>query len=212
MKTKKIALFTSKGLIGQNIVKEALSRGHRITVIMADIKGAGFDFPGITLIKGDVNKSEDVFRNAKDHDLVIYDQELEQNKEGECFNATRSVIIGCKTAGIKRLIISGRIHPYKLNLTKEERDSWRPVQEEQLAALGLLQREPDIDWSYFYTVEAQLTKKSNRYLSGIDNDLIFALPNKEVAASMKEYAEAILDEAEKNENIQAKPDVVSLVL
>lgn len=196
MKTKRIALFTSIGRVGQDIAREALDRGYKLTVIVNDTKEFKLEHPGLTLMKGDVNKSEDVIRCAKNHDIIIYDQELKQHQEGEYYNATRSVVIACKSLGNKRLIISGHIHPTNSEMKKEELDAWKPVQEEQFAALEFLKRKLDIDWSYFYILETDSIKKS----SDTGNDFLVVNPKKNIKISIKDYAESILNEVEKDEN------------
>lgn len=194
MKTKTIALFTSKGAVGHGIAKEALRRGHKVTVIVHDVKEFKLEHPELTVIRGDVNRSDEVIRCAKNHDVVIYDQELKQHQEGEYYNATRSVVIGCKNIGSKRLIISGHIHAVSY-LDKKEMDAWKPVQEEQFAALEFLKRKMDIAWSYFYTMEAEMIQKRGDE----DSDFRDMNPNKNIKTSIKDYAESIINEVEKNE-------------
>ncbi len=197
MKSKKIAIYTSVNPVGKSIVEEALRRGHIVTVIINDNHEFNLSNPNLTIRKGDVNKNEDLNRNIKDMDMVIYDQELKPDRPGECFKSIRSLMEGCKGSGINRLIISGHIHLFTSTLTMEEREIWKPVQEEQLDALGLLDNELDIDWSYFYTIETDLAKKSSRYITGTGNNFIVIIPNKGDRMTRKEYAQTVIDEAEK---------------
>jgi len=209
MESKKVALFTTKGLIGQSIADEVLKRGYKLTVIVHDTSEFPVGRSGLKIIRGDVNRYEDVSKCAMNHDVVIYDQVLRRNREGECYNATRSIIMGCKAAHIKSLIISGRINPVYPEILNDELDSWRPVQEEQLAALELLERELDISWSFFYTSETEITKKSNRFFAS-GNGFSVLTPAKQEALTMKEYVKALVNEIDKGEETQMEQKMTAL--
>jgi putative NADH-flavin reductase len=195
MKTKKIALFTPAGLVGKRIAEEALSRGHRVKVIVTDKNDFHFKHSKLVVVSGDVHKNEDVFTFSKGNDLVIFVNELKRNHEGECFNATRSILMGIKQAGIKFLVISG----YGLHFnteTQEEKEAWSIAEEEQMASIKLLRREPTISWRYFYVTNEKNNNENDMPIK--DTHFTLNMPQAKGNISIDEYASTIMKEVEKN--------------
>jgi len=195
MKTKKITLFTPVGNVGKKIAEEILSRGHKLKVVINNQKEFSLKHPNISIVNGNVHNNEEVYTCVKGSDLVIFVNELQKNHEGECFNATRSVLMGIKQAGIKFLIISG----YGLKLMHEadshEQEAWNAIEEEQVAALKLLKREPEISWRYFYIATEEI-RTENGVLPENTN-VTFSASSLGGFTSIEKYASTIMEEVEK---------------
>lgn len=200
METKKIALFTSTGPVGRRLTEEALKRGHSVTAIVRDETEFTLKHPNLKVVRGDVGKKEDVSRYARGNDVAIYEQEVKQKAEGDHLNTISSVLGGVKDAGIQHLVVSGHTVSRPTELTQEEYNSWKPFQEEQLSALSLLEREPELQWSYTYTPRSEPDKKTERFMVG--KNFVIATPEGENTLPTEEFTSAILDEAEKSENVE----------
>src|SRR5579862_502988 len=67
-----IVIFGGTGNIGQRIVKEALTRGATVTVVVRDPAGASLAaYPKLTLVKGDVPNEADDARLMKGATAVV---------------------------------------------------------------------------------------------------------------------------------------------
>ncbi|MCW3765772.1 NAD(P)-dependent oxidoreductase [Paenarthrobacter ureafaciens] len=63
----KIAVYGASGMVGSEIVKESLSRGHDVTAISR----SGTEVPGATSKAADQADSQTFSTVAKDHDVVV---------------------------------------------------------------------------------------------------------------------------------------------
>ncbi|MGP9722651.1 NAD(P)-dependent oxidoreductase [Corynebacterium sp. AOP40-9SA-29] len=65
-----ITIYGSTGMVGSDITREALSRGHRVTgVTRQDNPSNPID--GVTYVTGDINDPADVAAKAQDADIVV---------------------------------------------------------------------------------------------------------------------------------------------
>jgi|GEM_PF-1614822 putative NADH-flavin reductase len=202
MSTKKITLFTTSDVIGKKIAEEALQKGFVVKVIVPDRDSFQLNHGNLTIRNGDVNKNKDVSKHAKDADIVIYVYELRKNQEGECYNATRSVLMGIKEAGVNSLILSAYANQEPSGTSREEYEAWRVVQEEQLAALRLLKKSPEVSWSYYYTLHNELKKDNILQIKTTNSSP--EVPSVNSLPSLEEYAGVILQQVEKAISLNRK--------
>jgi len=196
MRTKNITLFTPVGHVGRKIAEEALSRGHGVKVVVSDKAEFNLKHPNLSIMSGNIHSSEEVSTCAKGSDLVIFVNELKENREGECFNATRSILTGIKQAGIKFLIVSGYGLHFDPTISEAEQETWSAVEEEQLASIRLLEREPEIRWRYFYITTQE--PGQNNYIPVRNTNFVLNMPCAEDSISIDEYATTIMEEVEKH--------------
>lgn len=197
MNAKKIALFGTPGEATQRLATEALRRGHQVTAIVADEKELTMKHPNLKVVKGDVRKKEDVKRYALGHDTVICAHEPTATNPGEHVEITRSVLEGIKNTGVHNLISVA--HPFRepAERTQKEVDDLKPVMKAQQEALKLFQNEKDLQWGYAHSAESKATGTTGKYPS--TQQVLLSNPEGESRIPVKEYASAILDEAEKGE-------------
>lgn len=197
MNSQKIALFGTSGETTQRLVTEALRRGHNVTAIVPDEKEFAMKHPNLKVVKGDVRKKEDVKKYAAGNDVVICAHHPTQTNPAEHVDITRSVIEGTKSSGIHSLVSVA--HPFgeTTGKTGKEYEEQKPILKAQQDALKLFQNEKELQWGYAHSVTPEVEEKTGRYLTS--NEVLLTNPEGESRVPVKEYASAILDEAEKGE-------------
>jgi hypothetical protein len=65
----KILLIGANGTMGQRILNEALSRGHKVTVLVRDASDGGGQRANVEYQSGDIFNPESVAGAAVDHDV-----------------------------------------------------------------------------------------------------------------------------------------------
>ena len=68
---KSIVLIGAGGMIGQRILHEALSRGHRVTALVRDTSRTGEQRANLDYRTGDIFKPDTIAAAAVDHDAVV---------------------------------------------------------------------------------------------------------------------------------------------
>ena len=69
---KSIVLIGATGMIGQRILHEALSRGHKVTAIVRDTSRTGEQRANLDYRTGDIFKPETIAAAGVDHDVVVH--------------------------------------------------------------------------------------------------------------------------------------------
>jgi len=67
----KIAVFGATGPTGQQLVKQALQKGHNITVLARNPSKIAIENKNLTVIKGNALSYEDVEKTVKGQDAVL---------------------------------------------------------------------------------------------------------------------------------------------
>jgi len=68
---KSIVLLGATGMIGQRILMEGLSRGHRVTAVTRETSRTGEHRQNLDYRVGDIFKPETIAAAAVDHDVVV---------------------------------------------------------------------------------------------------------------------------------------------
>ncbi|MEW5939535.1 MAG: SDR family oxidoreductase [Chloroflexota bacterium] len=107
-----IILFGATGQTGREVLKQALERGHRITVVARDPSRIALNHERLTVMTGDAREAQSVLAAMPGHEAVINamgpggpdisDQFLDILTEG-----TRNLVEGMKAAGILRIVSMG---------------------------------------------------------------------------------------------------------
>ncbi|HEY7391196.1 MAG TPA: NAD(P)-dependent oxidoreductase [Bryobacteraceae bacterium] len=194
----KIALFGASGTIGQRILKEALSRGHQMTVVARNT--ARID--GIPAVKGDVLDEAGIAEAVKGNDVVISAVGPRPGENPTMVpEAATALIEGVQQAGVPRLLIVGgagslEVEPgVQLLDTPQFPREWKGIAIAHRDALEIY-RQSDIDWTYFSpAIFIEPGERTGKYRVGGDEVLMDSKGQSRISA--EDYAVAMLDEVEK---------------
>ena len=199
----KVALYGSTGKAGSRILKELVSRGHRVTAIArnpAKLEGVA----GITTKKddlSDVNQTAEAIRGV---DAVISAYGPPQDNTDEIVEVTRRQVEAVKRAGNPRLLVVGgagglNVAPGVTLLDSGYLpDAYKPIATSHVRALNVL-KTSDIEWTYLapaaYFEPGERTGKFR-----LGKDELIANEKQESRISMEDYAIALVNELEKPEH------------
>ncbi len=102
----KIAIFGASGMVGQDILNEALARGHQVTAIVRSPSKLTVQHANLTVQAGDAGDTATVTKLAAGHDAVISAVVDRANIESTVTTA-QAFIAGVRAAGVKRVISVG---------------------------------------------------------------------------------------------------------
>jgi uncharacterized protein len=198
-----VALYGSTGKAGSRILKELISRGHRVTAISRDpakLQGVA----GISTKKddlSDVNKTVDAIRGF---DAVVSAYGPPQDNTDEIVQVTQRLVEAVKRAGVPRLVVVGgagglNVAPGVTLLDSGYLpDAYKPIARSHVRALDVL-RASAIDWTYVapaaYFEPGERTGKFR-----VGKDELIANEKQESRISMEDYAIALVNELEKPEH------------
>jgi uncharacterized protein len=206
-----IALIGATGMIGQRILNEALSRGHRVTAVMRDPAKLADARPNLAAVKGDVLKPYMIAAAAESNDVVV--SAYGPPRDGDprlLIDAARSMIEGVgkasrKTGKAIRLIVVGgaaslEVAPGTLLLDSPKfPPAWKPIASAARDALAVYRAEApaaNVDWTYFSPAAfIQPGERTGKFRLGTDQ--LVADSKGESRISAEDYAVALVDEIEK---------------
>ncbi|MCZ8514486.1 NAD(P)-dependent oxidoreductase [Paenibacillus filicis] len=198
----KIALIGAGGTIGQRILKEALDRGHQVTVIARNPAGVSVQNERLSVAAGDIFDAAGIAKAAEGHDAVISAYGPKTGEEQELVRATRSLIEGVKRSGVGRLLAVGgagslEVAPgVKLIDMPGFPDFVKPIAAAHSDALDVLRQETELDWVSFSPAGLiEPGERTGRYRK--DKDRVVVNEQGESRISAEDYAVAMLDEAER---------------
>ena len=103
----KITLFGATGMIGGSAMREALSRGHEVTVALRD-RGKAARLPdGVQVAEADAASVDDVARVAAGQDLVISATRPPEGHERLLVVMAQALLRGTCRAGSRLLLVGG---------------------------------------------------------------------------------------------------------
>jgi uncharacterized protein len=199
-KQMNVALYGSTGKAGSRILKELISRGHRVTAISRDpAKLQGIT--GISTKKddlSDVSKTAEVIRGA---DAVISAYGPPQDNTEEIVEVTQRLVDAVKRGGSPRLVVVGGAGGLDVAPGVTLLDSgylpeaYKPIAKSHVRALNVL-RSSDIDWTYLAPAAYfEPGERTGKFRLG-KNELI-SNEKQESRISMEDYAIALVNELEK---------------
>jgi len=199
---KTIALIGGSGMIGQRILKEALSRGHKVVAIVRDPSRISEKNPNLEVKIGDVLKPESMALALRGTDAVVNSHGPGKGDPKEVITAAHALIEGI--GSIKpapRLIVVGgaaslEIAPGQQLLdTPDFPAAWKGVASAHRDALGIYRKSP-IDWTYLSPAAfIQPGTRTGKYRTGTEQLVRDAKGESRISA--EDYAVAIVDEVEK---------------
>jgi uncharacterized protein len=194
----KVALFGASGTIGQRILKEALDRGHQVTVVSRNPSRIN----GIPAVQGDVLEAASIAEAVKGNDSVISAVGPRPGEDPKMVpHAATALVAGVKQAGVPRLLIVGgagslEVEPgVELLDTPQFPKEWKGIATAHRDALEIY-RQSDIDWTYFSpAIFIEPGERTGKYRVGGDEVLMDSKGQSRISA--EDYAVAMLDELEK---------------
>jgi putative NADH-flavin reductase len=195
-----VALYGATGKAGSRILKELISRGHRVTAISrnpAKLQG----ITGISTKKddlSDVSKTAEVIRGA---DAVISAYGPPQDNTEEIVEVTQRLVDAVKRGGRPRLVVVGGAGGLNVapGVTLIDSgylpDAYKPIAKSHVRALDVL-RSSDIDWTYLAPAAYfEPGERIGKFRLGKDE--LIANEKQESRISMEDYAIALVNELEK---------------
>jgi uncharacterized protein len=212
----KIAIFGARGPIGQQVILEALVRGHNVKALTRNPQGFPIAHPNSIIAEVDVFDPARVAEALIGTDVAV---NALGDKNPETVNAfysesTKALIEGVERAGNKRLLTVGgagslEVAPgVQLADTLDESVVYRHIPLAQREQYQLL-RESTIDWSYFSPAGLiEPGRRTGVYRLGTDQLLVN--DQGESFISIADYAVALLDELENPQFERRRFTAVSL--
>jgi putative NADH-flavin reductase len=200
----KIAVIGGNGMIGQRIVREALDRGHHVTVIVRDPSSVDATHERLQSRQGDVLDSAQISRVIAGQDVVVSAVGSARAKAPEPSlyrKAAESLVSVLRGLGDKapRLIVVGGVGSLKtdsgqllLDTVPAER---KPEHLGQKAALDYYHTVHDVSWTYVSPPGSiKPGQRTGTFRRG--DDTMIVNDKGESLITMEDFAVAILDEAE----------------
>jgi hypothetical protein len=207
-----IVVFGGTGNIGQRIVKEALSRGAIVTVVVRDPAGTSLPSdPKLTLVKGDVLNEADDARLIKGATAVVCAVSFRkpQPDPPAYRKAAVALVTALRGAGARapHLIFVGgagslEVKPGVL-LVESIPAAYRGEVVGQKDALDYFRTVTDVPWTYFSPAGSIAPgTRTGQFRLGGDQLVVDAKGDSRI--SMEDYAVAVLDEIRKPAHLQQR--------
>jgi hypothetical protein len=194
-------------MIGSRVLKELLSRGHRVTAVVRDpTKVPQLD--GIIAAKGDALDAGDVAAKTAGADVVISAYAPPQEQPEKMVDAVRALIAGVKESGAKRVLVVGGAGSLFVAPDVDVIDSghlpeqWKGIAIAHRDALNVL-KASDIDWTYFSPAAfIQPGERTGKFRLGGDSLVVDDKGTSSISA--EDYAIALVDELEHPKHIRKR--------
>jgi putative NADH-flavin reductase len=199
----KITVYGGSGNIGQRIVKEALDRGHEVTVVARDPSRVTEKHARLKAVKGDILDSKAVAKQVAGQDVVVIAVSFRgANPDFAGYKkAAESYVSVARELKAKapRLIVVGGAGSLEAKpgvlVAESVPDAFKGEVLGQKDALDYYRTVKDVSWTYFSPAGTiQPGKRTGKFRLGGDQ-LITDSSGKSVI-SMEDYAVALIDEAE----------------
>lgn len=209
----KIAIIGATGFVGENLVKEAVSRGLDVTAMARNIDKLNID--NVKKISVDVYDKEALAETLKGFDVVLSAFNsgwTNPNIYDDFMKGSRNIQDAVKIAGVKRLIVVGGAGSLYVDENTQLIDTDEFPEEFKLGASGArdylneLKSEKDLDWVFFSpAIEMNPTIKTGRtgkYRLGKDQPVFNE--NNQSILSVEDLAVVLLDELENPKHHQER--------
>ena len=195
-----VTLYGATGKSGSRILKELLSRGHKVTVAARDTSKLQ-PVEGVTAKQDDLSDAAKTAEVIKGTDAVISAYAPPQDNTDALIGVTERQVEAVKKAAVPRLIVVGGAGGLEVAPGVSLIDSghlpapWMPIAVSHVKAFEILKRS-EIDWTYFAPAAFfEPGERTGKFRLG-QNELI-SNGNGESRISMEDYAIALVDELEK---------------
>lgn len=197
----KIALFGS-GMIGSRIAREALARGHEVTLVARTPGKAGLHHAKLKEVSGDARDVASIAAAVKGHDAVISAVGAGTGDQSGLLQATEALLKGVKQSGVKRLLVVGGAGTLEvapgLQLVDAPTfpDAYKPPALAHRQVLERVRGEQELDWTYLSPAALILPgERTGKFRLGGDQLLVDDKGESRISA--EDYAVALIDELER---------------
>lgn len=197
-----IALIGASGFVGSALLKEALSRGHRVTALVTNPAKLAPQ-PNLAVVKVDVLDGPALAAQLQGYEAVIsaFSGHAQTDIFGYYVKGIGSVIDAAKQARVPRLLVVGgagslEVAPgLQLVDTPQFPEQWKDSAEGARQALNMLRAERELDWTMLspsaYLEPGQRTAKFR-----LGTDHLLQDEKGDSRISLEDYAVAMIDELE----------------
>jgi putative NADH-flavin reductase len=205
----KIAVLGGGGTIGQRIVREALDRGHDVTLVARNPARVTEKHERLTVLQGDVLDSARIAELAAGQDVVVSAIGSARAADPDpslYLKAAESLVVALRTLAPKapRLIVVGGagslLDESGVMMLERVPPEWRPENLGQKAALDYYRTVSDVPWTYF-SPAAKIEPGERTGVFRLGDDRLVVDSKGESRISMEDYAVALIDEAERPQHV-----------
>ena len=204
----RIVVYGGTGNIGQRIVREALERGHTVTVVVRDPSAMAEQPPRLRVLKCDVLDSAQVARTIPGANVVVSAVSFRKPGEAKSFRkAGESLVSALRSLGPRApyLVVVGGAGSLEQppNFHFQIPEAWREEINGQNDSLAYYRTVSDVRWTYF-SPAAMIAPgtRTGKFRLGGDQMIVDAKGDSRI--SMEDYAVAVLDEAEKPTHVEKR--------
>ncbi len=214
-----IAILGARGMIGQQVVLEALVRVHIVKALTRDKGNFPIAHPRLSVEQVDIFDATSIASAVANADVVVnatgIGQDLSIDPQRFFVDSTRAVIEGVKRAGDKRLLVVGgagslEVAPgLQLVDAPEFPDLFRGVANAQRETLAMY-RASDLNWTFFSpSAVIEPGRRTGKYRLG--GDQLLTNEQGESYISVEDFAHVLLDEIEQPQFVCRRLTAVSLI-
>jgi uncharacterized protein len=202
-----VVLYGATGMVGSRILKELISRGHKVTVVARDPAKIP-PTANVRVLQGDVLDADSVASTAKGADAVISAYGPPKDATYLMEDSTRALIAGLKKAGVRRFLMAGGAGSLLVAPGMDIIDSgklpaeWMDIAVAHRDALAIL-KQSDLDWTSFSPAAyIQPGERTGKFRLGEDWLVSDDQGNSRISA--EDYAVALVDELEQPKHIKQR--------
>lgn len=203
----KIALIGATGNIGKEIAREALRRGHHVTAVLRKPSSLQNDLPGIATAIADLFDAAALRDAVAGHDVVAGAYGPGAGDPAMLLQSTDALIAAAKTLSTRRLVVVGGAGSLEIAPGRQLVDSpdfpaaYKAVALAHREGLFRLKRATDVQWTFFAPA-AMIGpgEKIGNHRVGRRSLIADASGNSRI--SYADYADAFVNELERNEHLQ----------
>ena len=201
---KSIVLLGATGMIGQRILMEGLSRGHRVTAVTRETSRTGEHRQNLDYRVGDIFKPETIAAAAVDHDVVVSAYGPGKGDPNLVVQAAHSLIEALtRVEPIRLIAVSGAgslevKSGLQLVDTPNFPAEWKAIALAHRGALDVYRKAAMAEFDWTAVSPAALIApgtRTGKYRTGTDQLLVDDRDKSYISA--EDFAVAVVDEIEK---------------
>ena len=211
----KVALIGATGLVGTQVLKELVARGHEVVAVARNTSKIPTDSGLVTAVSANALDAEEVTATVAGNDVVVSTYNpgwTNPNIYAEFLQGAQAIQEGAKRAGVSRYIIVGGAGSLEVAPGVKLIDTPQFPQEFKAGAsaaseyLDILRKENELDWTFVSpAIEMHAGTSGTRrgtYRVGHDNPVFDE--NQRSIISAEDLAVAIVDEIENPQFIKKR--------
>jgi putative NADH-flavin reductase len=201
---KSIVLLGATGMIGQRILMEGLSRGHRVTAVTRETSRTGEHRQNLDYRVGDIFKPETIAAAAVDHDVVVSAYGPGPGDANLVLKAAHSLVDAMtRVEPIRLMVVNGagslEVKPgLQLVDTPDFPPAWKALALAHRDALDVYRKAGFAEFDWTVVCPSALIEpgtRTGKYRTALDQLIVDGQGKSRISA--EDFAVAILDEIEK---------------